>query len=394
MVKKYRWLLIGSLICGAIGLTLFLVGRNMDRNREEEATNNPPTEIITELPIDLDNMDDNEEIAEELPRPIDISVADTTKSMDEVMEMLENVVLAVNQYFDRYISSVAFVSKNGYLYDLPGRSYIVASDLLGLTDLNSQYSDENILFLYIRPSRLEGYLDVNASPLENNEIALFAAFETAEGFVFRHSNSSFFGIIERESLRNVLELYRWDHGAITKIPYAEFSSVLSAIAEYEGFNGNYDVRFMYRNDRYISVVLSKEGEHRNLQQHVLEDFNGQILMVESNLQSVQSHRVHINRVRPDFDLSLLPEYTISEFTRHIFDGFSEELSSVMLDRGIITEADLPVTFETGALDFVYIEFASGRNFLGYFVDNVWEIALVEDYELMIRYMRTQVRRAP
>ena len=384
MFKKYRKLLIVSVVSGVIGLALFIIGSKRDSE--------PLSPIIQEEQQSPENKAENPEIlTETAQKPIDIINPDLTKDIEEVWVMLKSASSAVNKYFNRFIDVVAFVSKNGYLYDSPAKSYVMAKDLLDLTDFPYEYKDESIIFLYIKPADLDIYLESDVSDKEALEI--FVAYETKDGFALI-SESGILDIILREDLKTVLESYKWDNGEIRKVLYDDFENVLKVIAEYEQYSGNYDVRYMYRDNKYVSVVLSKEGSHKSLEQHVLEYFNETLKMRVSDIQNANNPKVFVNSAIPDFDLELLPDYNINEFAKYIFEGFSEEMTKSMISRGMISESDLPVTFETGAMDFVYIELASGKNYLGFFVDNIWEIALVEDYELMIQYMKTQSRRAP
>ncbi|MDR2899687.1 MAG: hypothetical protein LBU94_05190 [Clostridiales bacterium] len=367
----------------------------VENTEENTATPNEPVEspegTITEDPETAEPAETAEVTETEAPTPS--SDANLEMSMEDVWTMIDNVNENMAMFYEKYSPTVAYISKNGYLYDSPAENYVFIDELSDLTEVDEEYLDESLMFFFLRPADLSGFGDLRLS--DSQELKIFTGYETKDGFAIAADKEQG-GVISREDLKSVLDSYSWEHGDVRRIPFQtnEFESVIRELSAYNNEDEGFDVRFMERDDKYISVVASPKGEPDMLRQYILED-TGDILVVRmDSIESYPNYRVEINKVLPDFNQDLLPDYNLNTVMKYIQTDF-QMVVDAMLEGGLITEDDLPVVFSTGTDDFSYIEFESGSRFVGHMEENnSWKMYPVEDYDTAVTLMDSLDKNAP
>ena len=393
-----KWkLAVGILFAASIGLVYFL---NSDRfttinhNPAEAAQTNalslPPASNaasnIQEKPVTIEQPVYIEE-------PVPVSVANLDKPIDEVWEIVDEAVRCVNDYYNSYRETVAFLAKNGYLYDNPAKAYVLVGDMDALTDIDEKYLEESLMFFYLKPGDLFEYSYLRVS--ESNELKIFAGLETRDGFAIAAENEQG-GIINREDLKVVLDNYSWEHGLIRKIEFQsdEFEQIIKILGEHIGNSNGFDVRYMYRDDKYICVVASPKGQPMEVSQYILHD-TGDILNIEiSEIETINNHRAAINQHLPDLNQSLLPTYDLENSLKYLKNDFTDIIEA-MLEAAFISEDDSPYdSFASGTSDFVYLEFNSGKRFVGHLDTGTWKMYPIENDEIGRELMWNINKKAP
>ena len=321
----------------------------------------------------------------EVQADLDMAILDVWRKLDEVSGF-------INEHYDYYSETVLFLSKNGYLFDFPAWSYVFIEELADLTDIDEEYLVEGIMFFYMRPMDLARFRNVNVS--ERDSLTIFTGFEVREGFAITGRGEQG-GTISREDLQTILGEYSWDHGEIRKI-YSQtdtFESVMRALADYTGNQNGFDIRYLYRDDRFICIVASPVGEPLNINMFVLEYLESAVFVRVSHLETFNAHRRALNNALPNFNQNLLPDYDLRHESRYLVDDFDEIIYD-MLYAGLIAENDLPLRFASGTWEYVYFEFDSGAKFVGRFADDIWVMYLVDNYMMARAVLYSLSRRPP
>ncbi|MDL2248535.1 hypothetical protein LJB89_02445 [Tyzzerella sp. OttesenSCG-928-J15] len=390
-----KWkIVVAVLVVAAIVVAIYLNSVKQAELAEKEEppvdaqqTEEPaPSEATTQQP----QPEPEPEVESEAPTPT--SDADLNKPIEEIWAMLDETAICVADYYDTYSETVVYLSRNGYLYEDPSRAYVTVKDLEDLTDIDEEYLDESIMFFYVRPADLAEYSYLRVS--NSDELKIFVGFETKDGFAIAAEGEQG-GIITREDLKNLLEKYKWDHGEIRKISFDsdEFGDVVKTLTAYTGNESGFDVRYMYRDDKYICVVASPKDKPMQINQYLLED-TGDIINVKlGNIEAFANYKKAINDYIPSFNQNLLPNYDLSVNIKYLASDFNN-IVDAMLSANFIEEKDLPLSFASGTSDFVYFEFESGKHFVGNLEENTWKMYPVESFETARELMWAINKKAP
>ena len=391
-----KWLIAVVLLIGAAIFLLYFLQNNKDGF--DGQNNLQIGQIIEPSAAPSGNADVQEKpisapqpISSEAPAPV--SEANSEKTLTEVWEIVDEAVGAVNYYFNSYSETVVFLAKNGYLFDNPAKAYVLAGDMNGLTDINEKYLEENLMFFYLKPKDLFQYSYLRVS--EEDELKIFAGLETKDGFAIAAENEQG-GIINREDLKVILGKYSWEYGEIRKLEFQsdKFEQVMKTISAHTGNINGFDVRYMYRNDKYICAVVSPKNQPMNISQYILQDTEDIVIMEISEIETLDSYRETINEHLPDFDQDLLPAYDLGNSLKYLKDDFSDIIEA-MLEAEFITEDDSPYDcFTSGTSDFVYFEFESGKRFVGHLGEGTWKMYPIEDNEIGRELMWNINKKAP
>jgi len=326
-----------------------------------------------------------------LPPPAE-SAADLDMPSLDAWRVLDEISGFINEYYDRYSQTTLFLSKNGYLFDFPAWNYIFIEELADLSDIDEEYLKDGIMFFYMRPADLARFRNINVSEREN--LVIFTGIEVREGFAITGRGEQG-GTISREDLQAILMEYSWDHGEIREM-YAqsdEHGTVMRMLADYTGNRTGFDVRYLYRDDRFICVVASPVGEPLNINMFVMEYLSGAVFMRMSHLETFNDHRRVLNNALPNFNQNLLPSYDLRQESRHLVDSFEDIIYDMLLAE-IISEEDLPVRFASGTSEYVYFEFASGAMFVGALEGERWMMYPVDNYVMARAVLYSLSRRPP
>ena len=326
----------------------------------------------------------------EIPMPV--SHANLDMPILEVWAMIDEISRLINLYHDNFSDTVTFLSRNGHLFDLPAGAYVLISELEGLFDVDDRFLEESIMFFYFRPVDLLRFRNLSVSG--RDELVIFTGFETREGFAITGRGEQG-GIITREDLRELLDMYSWNHGSPGKVERNSdvFELSVRALAAYTGNNSGFDVRYMYGDDRFIAVVASPVNDPLNIGMFILEYLEGAVFVRLSGIEEAENLRVAVNSALPNFNQDLLPPYDLRSMLRELREDFGDIIDTLLLD-GHITEAHLPPRFMSGTSDFVYIEFEPGMIFLGGRMGDNWIIYPVEDYSAAHELLSSLSRRPP
>lgn len=346
-----------------------------------------PGSLPTETPVVNETTKPSEE-------PIPSVEPDLTKSIEEVAAIVDNISKAADEYIEKYSEQISYLSKNGYLYELASKSYVKLADLLDLTEFNPENKDARALLLYLKPDDLQGIKDFHVKP--SSEFEVFATYETKDGY-FMSSTNNAGGIISKEDLEKVLDKYLINQGKIVQVlkKDADYNEIIEELKATTSETNGFDVRSINKNDKYCVAVVSPLGKATQINEFVLQKIEGKWKVVESNFETISKYRLEINKKLVDLDFDLLPEYNMSSYSKYIVTDFAQVIKVMKDEVKVITDADLPVVFSSGTDDFVYLEFTSGKKFVGGLSkENVWVMYPVQDYDQAFTIMTSIKEDAP
>jgi len=317
---------------------------------------------------------------------------DSDKPITDVWRVLDEVSGFINEHYDYFSETVLFLSKNGYLFDFPAWNYVFIEEISDLTNIDEEYLVEGIMFFYLRPADLARFRNISVS--ERNSLMIFTGLEVREGFAITGRGEQG-GTISREDLQTILNEYSWSHGEIRKIDNQTeiFESVIRTLSEYTGNQSGFDIRYLYRDERFICVVASPVDEPLSIGMFVLEYLEGAVYMRFSHLETLNEHRRALNNALPNFNQNLLPDYDLRQESRYLVDDFDEIIYD-MLYAELISENDLPLRFASGTHEYVYFEFDSGAKYIGHFEGEVWVMYPVDNYVMARAALYSLSRRPP
>jgi len=328
----------------------------------------------------------------EITLPMAAGQANLDMPILEVWAMVDEMSRHINEYYDHFSQTVAFLSKNGYLFDSPAGAYVFPRELYGFFDIDERFLDENIMFFYLRPIDLYGFRNISVS--ERDELVIFTGFETREGFAITGRGEQG-GMISREDLSGILDKYSWNHGPISRVDAQSdvFEASMRALAAYTGNNTGFDIRYMYRDERYICLVVSPRHSPLDISMFILE-YHGDAVSVQlSNIESFDNHVSAVNNALPGFNHDLLPPYDLGALIGNLTDDF-DDLIEAMLYEELISEDHLPPIFISGTSEFVFAEFDSQLIFLAHIESGNWTIEQVSDYTMAAELLSDLSRRPP
>ncbi len=306
------------------------------------------------------------------------------KKLDEVWEMVRNVANASKVYYDEYSKTKIFVTQNGYFYDVLAQSYVQTSDLSNLaeiTHIDKKYENESVLLLFLKPSDLANFEQLELETTESDKLQLFAAYETREGYALATAEKDV-GILTREKLYYVLEKYNNNNGEIIRLDKESWHTkeIENAISIYLRNEELLDVRYLAKNNKYAFAVVSQKGAPQQIKQFVVLDEDGKWTVALSDFETLKEYKEIITENFVDFPITMLPPYNMFYDAKLIKSDFSEVIAT-MIEDGIIGEEGSAPSFITGTDKFAYIEFPEDKKFIGYFMQDIklWNIVPVSNY---------------
>ncbi|MCL2565095.1 MAG: hypothetical protein FWE24_04705 [Defluviitaleaceae bacterium] len=389
MNNSIKWKCLAALLTGAAAASIFLLRGDVAAPDYDEPDYHYEEQVeAPSIPLVMPELVSEQQA--EIPLPS--GHANFDKPILEIWAMLDEVSALINEYYSYHSQTVLFLSKNGYLFDDPANAYILINELYGITDIDERFLDESLMFFYFRPIDLSMYRNLNVS--EREDLVIFTGFETREGFAITGAGEQG-GIISREDLSDILDRYSWNHGEIRKIDMESdiFETVIRALVTYTGINTGFDIRYMYQDERYISVVASPRNNPLNIRMFILEYVEGAVFVRLSGIETFDDHRRVVNNTMPDFNHNLLPPYDLRLGLRNLISDFTDIIEA-MVYAEFIAYDDLPPLFASGAFDYVYFEFDTGMRFLVHLEGDSVNIYPVEDYEEARALLNVLSRRPP
>jgi hypothetical protein len=229
---------------------------------------------------------DNEVEGQEPQNPRDTIMAgevDESEEFGELFSVARRVVEFMEGQNPEY-----FISRNGYLYNQVRGSYVSVED--------------RFLALYVRASDLqESYPD---------KLTVYICEETPRGYICVNTDDFSHVILTRERLGPIIGGYQWQKADAEEKGDWDYSQFAR-----EGV----DVRYTASDGKYSVVIYSEDWVFFELILSII-DADGIAYIHKIGGERDLAIRADINRTLPDFDMGLLPIYSLHDAGRTLAES--------------------------------------------------------------------------
>ena len=292
---------------------------------------------------------------------------------------LESTAKAGQNYYSEYYTKTRVITKNGYLYNYAASTQITTDYLVNEGRLSSSAtsSDISVMLMYGRNIATYGGNSVYITNTDR-EFTVFAFMKVpgVDKYIFTSANGSY-GSMSTSAYNSLMAAYSMNHGTIRRLTpsNSEYDRILSCIRMYESKYEQYFVRSISVDDKYAFVVLSARANSATIREYILRYDNGIWEVVMDDLESEGRLPVTVNKTLPDFNMDMLPSYSIKDYTMLTdYTAVMEALTKA----GYYAKDDTFYYF-CGTEDFCYMITDSGKRFLCHNNNGTWDCYRVLDY---------------
>ncbi|MDD3570313.1 MAG: hypothetical protein PHY44_04360 [Lachnospiraceae bacterium] len=300
----------------------------------------------------------------------------TDSSLQDEWATLDAIAEAGQNYYMENFSKTRVITKNGYLYNKSSEELIDVRYLVANGYLDSKYVASSVDVLLLDCDDFSHYDKFSLKSWETG-LTVFAAMKHPSSNVYLLTTSkSSGGAISASQYAALLNSYYQNHGAVGRIYSGteEYSRILNFISMYESKYENYYVRSIIADNKYAMVVLSGQSNTADIKQYILKRSGSIWEVVLSGLESDPRVIITVNRTLPDYNITMLPAYTINDF----FGSLSKdkyELTSDMISRGMISAAG-DIKYIAGTNNYCYIVLKNEVKYICNYTGEKWNIVQV------------------
>ncbi len=263
-----------------------------------------------------------------------------------------------------------WISKNGRLYGFYDGAFITPDMLVEEGYLESGSADASYELLLINGSDLAEYDGVNV-PKDSMDFGVFAAVKQSGKYMLA-SPSGKVGAISEESYKNLLSRYNQNHGKIGRLSSAsaEYERILNFISLYEGKFDSYYVREITKDNKYAVVTFSTTADTAAVKQYVLKNDNNFWEVVYPNVQMDSYPITYINRLVPDFNVNLLPDYNLASWKGYILSEQGGAVAALFSGRYISSVSE--ISYQCATANCAYFVLTDGSRYAAYRSGDYWQ----------------------
>lgn len=277
---------------------------------------------------------------------------------------------------DYYNNSSSVISKAGKMYHTGRQENIYVPYLCKNAGLDSKYNDFSCDVLLIKGSDLAKF-DGSNVPENSMGFGVFTAAKQPNGGKYMISSpEGNAGLLLEGSYRELLRKYNQDHGNVGRLFRTSdtYKRIVNFVRVYEGRYDKFDVRDVRADGKYAVVVFSPKENPNDIREYILLKDNNFWEVVIDNLEREYSVMQAVNRKLPDFNLALLPSYTIANYKNNFKADFSD-VHQTMTRLGMLESAD-QIYYQCGTTNYCYIMLYNGTKYVGQKTGNSWTMRKV------------------
>ncbi len=306
-----------------------------------------------------------------------------TAPSEELYKKVEKMNDACERYFAKNKSSKTFYTWAGllsYIDDDNTQKELTPQTLLDLGYLNDENFVQNAFNVYMKP------IDIDKS-YKKTSLDIFTVLETSEGFI-TYGKGYERKLIPAETFRSTIMNYNPDNGTITNPPSNGelYKSLMNSICLFrKDASPEYVVRYVCANDLYAIVILSGKDDVTDTTEYLLKKENNNWSVIKNALENENNLKTSLNQSYPNFDLKLLPPYTLGDYRKQV--RTTEHYTAIldMLKNQNIIDKNDEVEYCCGTDKVLYFEFKSGKKLAGGATNNgEFSCNLVTNYEEAIK----------
>ena len=290
-------------------------------------------------------------------------------------ENLTAVAAAAQQDYRINGPKRGWMSKNGKLYGYYDGCYISPAMLVKEGFLQSGLDTTGYELLLIKGSDLAQYDGANV-PSGSTGLGVFAAVRQNDKYLLASANGKA-GQISPESYTALLAKYNQSHGTVGRLSSAsaEYDRILNYICLYEGKFEDYFVREIRKDNKHAVVVFSPVSNTANIKQYVLQNDNGFWEVVYANVQTEVYPINAINKVVPDFNVGLLPNYNLASWRNYVKTEQGGALAAMFAGHFISSQSQ--IFYQCATAECAYFRLNDGGRYVAYNTGEYWTAQKVD-----------------
>lgn len=300
----------------------------------------------------------------------------TDSSLQDEWEALDAIAEAGQNYYMENFSKTRVITKNGYLYNKASEELIDVRYLVANGYLESKYVAACAEVLLLDCDDFRHYDKFSLKSWETG-LTVFASLKHPSSNVYLITTSkSAGGALSASQYAALLNSYYQNHGAVGRIysGVEEYSRILNFISMYESKYENYYVRSIISDNKYAMVVLSGQSNTADIKQYILKRSGSIWEVVLAGLESDPRVIITVNKTLPDYNITMLPAYTINDFLGSLSKD-KYELTSEMISRGMISGTE-DIKYIAGTTNYCYIILGNEIKYICNYTGEKWNIVQV------------------
>lgn len=291
--------------------------------------------------------------------------------LDAYWTRLDEIAQSAQTFYTEYFSKTRLVSKNGLLYNLSSNEVVNAAYLSDYEGLNKQYRGLDCDILLINGSDLQAYSSLTVKDSDAGMTVFVAQRHPTEDKYLIVSANSAGGILSSAQYQSVLGKYNQNHGSIQTLTPGgeEYERILSFIKMYESNYSKYFVRSIQADGKYAMVILSSQMSTAEVKQYILRKNGNLWEVVMDGIENEARVPVAINKKLPDYNLDMLPSFSINDYKNSIKTTFLDVMPS-MVNNGFINAAE-DIYYIGGTNEYCYVVTLTGERILCVYQNGGW-----------------------
>lgn len=300
------------------------------------------------------------------------TVQSSTGSMDRIYDNLQAYASQGQSYYVKNSTAEGLLTRGGKLYNSKGTP-VNAAFLDSNTTVNSTLENFACDVLLIKGNDLLQY-EGSIVPSGSSELSVYTAIKIAgNNKILLASATGPAGSITLDDYRKLLRSYSQNHGTIG-LPVAgseKYERILNFLRVHEGIYGDYFVREMKVDQKYAMVTLSPQTNALDIKQYILVNDNNFWEVALSGLEKEYHLQTAVNQALPDFNLGLLPSFSIAG-SKNDLKADNSAVFKVLIYNGLI-ESTSQIYYACGTTDYCYIVLYDNTKFLAMRSGQNWKI---------------------
>ncbi|MGL4791698.1 MAG: hypothetical protein ACRCW1_09835, partial [Anaerotignaceae bacterium] len=327
------------------------------------------TQIKPNTPTnDSSNSTKQEETQPQVNNPTLVPQVDTIKSEEVVnyrndstltnyWKAIDEIANVAQNYYSENFSKTRVITKDGYLYNKASEEkidvpYLIANDYLYSIYENYGAADCNVLLL--KAEDLKGFDNFDLKSTEKGLTVFVSLKHPTSNMYLLTTSKSEGGVLTASQYASLLNNYYQNHGSVGRLypETGDYNRILSFVSMYESRYENYFVRSITKDNKYATVVLSRASNTADIKQYILKKTGNIWEVVMEGIENEPRVLVSVNKNIPDFNLNILPDYTINDF-RNSLNKNQYEIIAELVNKNYISSSD-EIQYIAGARNFTYI----------------------------------------
>lgn len=367
---------------------------NENQNNQENNIDNPddPDNNIDD-PDNIENPDNNEVTVApngntDTPSISSGVITNDSRNNNELKNYwssIDKIAEAAQNFYSEYFTKTRLITKDGFLYNKASDEIIDINYLCTHEGFDSSFMNYDCDILLLDASDVRAYSEISLKTEKGLTVFVSVKHPTENSYLLTSSKSKG-GIISTTKYISLLSKYSQNHGSIRSL-YSDsetYQKILSYIGLYESKYENYFVRSLYMDDKYASVILSPQSNVMDVKHYILQKDGSLWKVVMSGLESESRLMVQVNKALPDFNLGMLPNYSIYDF-RHSIKTDYTDLRNAMFSLSMISSSN-DILYMYGTEKYCYVVLNNQLKYLCINENGNWTFKQIYRFDEAINYL--------